>query len=25
MLSLTTYDQWKEMDINFDPREVFGG
>ena len=25
MLSLTTYDQWKEIDINFDPREVFGG
>jgi colicin import membrane protein len=25
MLSQTTYDQWKEMDINFDPREVFGG
>lgn len=25
MLSPTTYDQWKEMDINFDPREVFGG
>lgn len=25
MLSLSTYDQWKEMDINFDPREVFGG
>jgi outer membrane biosynthesis protein TonB len=25
MLSETTYDQWKEMDINFDPREVFGG
>ncbi len=22
MLSLTTYDQWKEIDINFDPREV---
>jgi outer membrane biosynthesis protein TonB len=25
MLSATTYDLWKEMDINFDPREVFGG
>jgi outer membrane biosynthesis protein TonB len=25
MLSQTTYDVWKEMDINFDPREVFGG
>ena len=25
MLSLTTYDQWKEIDINFDAREVFGG
>jgi colicin import membrane protein len=25
MLSLATYDQWKEIDINFDPREVFGG
>lgn len=25
MLSATTYDMWKEMDINFDPREVFGG
>jgi colicin import membrane protein len=25
MLSPPTYDQWKEMDINFDPREVFGG
>ena len=25
MLSLTTYDQWKEIDIDFDPREVFGG
>ncbi len=25
MLSQPTYDQWKEMDINFDPREVFGG
>jgi hypothetical protein len=25
MLSPSTYDQWKEMDINFDPREVFGG
>jgi colicin import membrane protein len=25
MLSLTTYDQWMEIDINFDPREVFGG
>jgi colicin import membrane protein len=25
MLSLATYDQWKEMDINFNPREVFGG
>jgi len=25
MLSQTTYDLWKEMDINFDPREVFGG
>jgi outer membrane biosynthesis protein TonB len=25
MLSPATYDQWKEMDINFDPREVFGG
>jgi len=25
MLSPTTYDQWREMDINFDPREVFGG
>ena len=24
MLSLTTYDQWKEIDINFDPREVVG-
>jgi hypothetical protein len=23
MLSLTTYDQWKEIDINFDPREVY--
>jgi hypothetical protein len=23
MFSLTTYDQWKEIDINFDPREVF--
>jgi hypothetical protein len=22
MFSLTTYDQWKEIDINFDPREV---
>jgi hypothetical protein len=22
MLSLTTYDQWKGIDINFDPREV---
>jgi hypothetical protein len=22
MLSLTTYDKWKEIDINFDPREV---
>jgi colicin import membrane protein len=25
MLSLTTYDQWKEIDINFDPKDVFGG
>jgi hypothetical protein len=25
MLSLTTYDQWKEIDIDYDPREVFGG
>jgi hypothetical protein len=25
MLSAATYDLWKEMDINFDPREVFGG
>jgi colicin import membrane protein len=25
MLSQATYDQWKEMDINFNPREVFGG
>jgi hypothetical protein len=25
MLSVTTYDQWKEIDIDFDPREVFGG
>jgi colicin import membrane protein len=25
MLSLATYDQWKEIDIDFDPREVFGG
>ena len=23
MFSLTTYDQWKEIDINFDPGEVF--
>jgi TPR repeat protein/predicted aspartyl protease len=23
MLSLATYDQWKEIDINFDPREVY--
>ena len=23
MLSLTTYDRWKEIDINFDPREVY--
>jgi colicin import membrane protein len=25
MLSQATYEQWKEMDINFNPREVFGG
>jgi hypothetical protein len=25
MLSSGTYDQWKQLDINFDPREVFGG
>jgi hypothetical protein len=25
MLSLTTYDVWKEIDINFDPKDVFGG
>ena len=25
MLSPVTYDLWKEMDINFNPREVFGG
>jgi len=25
MLSQSTYDQWKELDINFNPREVFGG
>jgi outer membrane biosynthesis protein TonB len=25
MLSQTTYDLWKELDINFNPREVFGG
>jgi hypothetical protein len=25
MLSPATYDQWKQLDINFDPREVFGG
>lgn len=25
MLSPTTYDLWKELDINFNPREVFGG
>jgi outer membrane biosynthesis protein TonB len=25
MLSLTTYDLWKEIDINFDPKDVFGG
>lgn len=25
MLSLATYDQWKEIDINFDPKDVFGG
>jgi colicin import membrane protein len=25
MLSQSTYDLWKELDINFNPREVFGG
>ena len=25
MLSQTTYELWKELDINFNPREVFGG
>jgi len=25
MLSQSTYDVWKELDINFNPREVFGG
>jgi len=25
MLSATTYDVWKEIEFNFDPREVFGG
>jgi len=25
MLSPTTYDLWKEIEINFDPKDVFGG
>ena len=25
MLSQSTYELWKELDINFNPREVFGG
>ena len=25
MLSQSTYDLWKELEINFNPREVFGG
>ena len=25
MLSQTTYELWKELDINFNPREIFGG
>jgi len=25
MLSLTTYEVWKDMDINFNPKDAFGG
>jgi hypothetical protein len=25
MLSLTTYEVWKDMDIDFNPKDAFGG
>jgi hypothetical protein len=25
MLRADTYDQWKDIEITFDPREMFGG